>query len=111
MELDLVLCYDRLGEYMKFTKNDVSKLADLSRLDLKEDEKEKFSNQIGDILNYAEKLSELDLKNVDITSQVNGLENIFREDEIKIFENQDLIIDSFPEKDKKSIKVSSVFNK
>ena len=59
---------------------DIEHLAKLSRLKLTDAEKEKFSNQMGTIIEYIEKLSELDTKNVEPTANVLGLSNVFRED-------------------------------
>ena len=39
-----------------------------------------FEKQLSEILNYFEKLKEVDTKNVETTSQVTGLENVTRED-------------------------------
>lgn len=62
-------------------KIDVPHIAKLANLPLKPEEKEKFEKQLSEVLAYVEKLKEVDTKNVDITSQVTGLENVTREDE------------------------------
>jgi aspartyl-tRNA(Asn)/glutamyl-tRNA(Gln) amidotransferase subunit C len=59
---------------------DIEHLAILARLKLTDAEKEKFSNQMGTIIEYIEKLSELDTENVEPTAHVLGLNNVFRED-------------------------------
>ena len=59
---------------------DIEHLAKLSRLKLTDAEKEKFSNQMGTIIEYIEKLSELDTENVEPTANLLGLSNVFRED-------------------------------
>lgn len=62
---------------MKINVPHVAKLANLS---LHHKEIEKFEKQLSEILNYIEKLKEVDTKNVETTSQATGLENITRED-------------------------------
>jgi aspartyl-tRNA(Asn)/glutamyl-tRNA(Gln) amidotransferase subunit C len=62
---------------MKFN---VSKVATLANLSLTPEEEKKFAAQLKDTLSYIEKLEEVDTKDVQITSQVTGLENITRED-------------------------------
>lgn len=62
-------------------KIDVLHVAKLANLPLKPEEKEKFGKQLSEILSYVEKLKEVDTKNIEITSQVTGLENVTREDE------------------------------
>jgi aspartyl-tRNA(Asn)/glutamyl-tRNA(Gln) amidotransferase subunit C len=59
---------------------DIEHLAKLARLKLTDAEKEKFSNQMGTIIEYIEKLGELDTENVEPTANVLGLSNVFRED-------------------------------
>lgn len=61
-------------------KIDVPHIAKLANLPLKPQEIKKFEKQLSEILSYVEKLKEVDTKNVDITSQVTGLENVTRED-------------------------------
>lgn len=61
-------------------KIDVSHVAKLANLPLKPEEKEKFENQLSEILSYVEKLKKVDAKSVETTSQVTGLENVTRED-------------------------------
>lgn len=67
---------------MKLSKSEVEHIAELARLRLTEVEKEKYSEQLSGILNYVEKLSEVDTSQVEPTSQVTGLTNIMRSDEI-----------------------------
>lgn len=62
---------------------DVRHIAKLANLPLKPNEEKKFEKQISEILSYVEKLKEVDTKNVKVTSQVTGLENVAREDEAK----------------------------
>ena len=62
-------------------KIDIGHIAKLANLEIKEEEKEKLQKQLSLILQYVNKLNEVDTKNVEITSQVTGLENVTREDE------------------------------
>ncbi|OGH24882.1 MAG: hypothetical protein A3B47_02095 [Candidatus Levybacteria bacterium RIFCSPLOWO2_01_FULL_39_24] len=61
-------------------KINVPHVAKLANLPLKPEEERKFEKQLSEILNYFEKLKEVDTKNVETTSQVTGLENVTRED-------------------------------
>ena len=64
----------------KITKDEVTKIAKLARIELSEKEKEKFSGQLSEILNYVEQLNQTDTSQVSETSQVTGLEHVYRED-------------------------------
>ncbi len=55
----------------------------LARLELTEEEKKLFSKQIGSIIEYIEKLNELDTTNVDPTSHILPMKNVFRDDKLK----------------------------
>ena len=66
---------------MSITIKDVEHVANLARLDLSEDEKSKFAEQLNAILKYAEKLNELDTEDVPPTSHVLPIANVMREDE------------------------------
>src|SRR4051812_24689971 len=67
----------------KLTREDVLKLAQLARLDLSEAEVEEFSQELSEILQYVEQLSDVDVKGLKPTNQVTGLTNVTRDDEVK----------------------------
>lgn len=64
-------------------REEVLHVAKLARLDLTEAEVDKFSSQLSGVLDLFKKIDDVELDNVAETSQVNGLENITRVDEIK----------------------------
>ena len=64
----------------KLTKDDVLKLARLSRLTLTDEEIDQFVGEISAILQYVEQLSTVDLSTYEPTSQVTGLVNVTRPD-------------------------------
>jgi aspartyl-tRNA(Asn)/glutamyl-tRNA(Gln) amidotransferase subunit C len=68
---------------MAITKTDVEKIAKLAKLKFSEDEKEKLTEELAQIIAYIEKLNELDLENVAPTSQVLDLKNVMRVDEVR----------------------------
>ena len=62
-------------------REQVLHVARLARLRLTEDEVERMSSELSSILDHIEKISELDLENVEPTSHVVGVENVLRADE------------------------------
>lgn len=66
----------------KITREEVLKLAKLSKLYLSEAEIEKFQKELSDILGYVDQLSAVDTTGLIETSQVTGLENVARKDEL-----------------------------
>lgn len=65
---------------MKITKEEIEHIAMLARLSLSENEKELFRSQLSNILDYIEKLNELDTKEIEPTSHVLSLSNVMRDD-------------------------------
>jgi aspartyl-tRNA(Asn)/glutamyl-tRNA(Gln) amidotransferase subunit C len=66
----------------KLSRSDVLKLARLSRLKLIDEEVEKFRGELSEILEYVEVLNKVDTSGLEPTSQVTGLKNVMRKDEI-----------------------------
>lgn len=64
----------------KIDKEEVRYIAHLARLNLTDEEEEKFTRQLGEILAYMDKLRELDTRDVPPTSHVLPTKNVFRED-------------------------------
>ncbi|SFL38817.1 Asp-tRNA(Asn)/Glu-tRNA(Gln) amidotransferase subunit GatC [Halanaerobium salsuginis] len=63
-------------------KKDVEYAAGLAQLKLTESEKEKYTEQIGQILNYVDKLGELDTEGVVPTAYTVPMKNVLREDKV-----------------------------
>lgn len=65
---------------MHITVQDVEHIAHLANLTLTEEEKAAYTRQLGEILEYVEKLDELDTSDVEPLSHVMEVTNAFRED-------------------------------
>ena len=61
-------------------KIDIEYVAKLARIALSEEEKAKFSEQLGSVLGYIEKLEELDTEGVEPTAHPHPMENVWQED-------------------------------
>ncbi|OPY90833.1 MAG: Glutamyl-tRNA(Gln) amidotransferase subunit C [Syntrophus sp. PtaU1.Bin208] len=68
---------------MKITKEEVTYVAHLARLEFSETEKEMFTGQLNDILLYMDKLNEVDTAGVEPLSHAISLNNAFREDKVQ----------------------------
>jgi aspartyl-tRNA(Asn)/glutamyl-tRNA(Gln) amidotransferase subunit C len=66
----------------KLSRDDVKKLAQLSRLALTDEELDEFAVEISDILTYVEQLQSVDIDGLQPTNQVTGLTNVTRADEL-----------------------------
>jgi aspartyl-tRNA(Asn)/glutamyl-tRNA(Gln) amidotransferase subunit C len=67
----------------KLTRDDVLKLAALSKLRLSEAEIDRLRSELTQILSYVEMLDDVDTLGLEPTYQVTGLKNITRSDEVK----------------------------
>lgn len=93
----------------KLSRDDVLKLARLSRLRLSDDEIKQFQAEISEILGYVEQLSSVDTKGLEPTTQVTGLTNVMRRDEVIDYETtQDALLKNAPAVEKKQFKVKRV---
>ena len=66
---------------MPITRDQVLHVARLARLDLREDEVDRLTNELGAILEAVSKVAELDLANVPPTSHPLDLVNVWADDE------------------------------
>ncbi|NPV58236.1 MAG: Asp-tRNA(Asn)/Glu-tRNA(Gln) amidotransferase subunit GatC [Actinobacteria bacterium] len=64
-------------------KKDVEYVAWLARLELSEEEIERFTRQLGQVLEHAEKIKSLDTSEIRPTSHPLPLKNVMREDLVK----------------------------
>lgn len=79
MQVPCILGYNKV--YMStMSTDDVRKLAQLSNIQLGDEEAELLKVDIANILTYIDMLGELDTTGVEPTYQVNDLSNIFRGD-------------------------------
>lgn len=77
----------------KLSREDILKLARLSRLQLTDDEITQFGDEIGALLEYVTMLHDADVEGIEPTYQVTGLKDVMRPDEIVNYgpSNEDLL--------------------
>ncbi|HNX68187.1 MAG TPA: Asp-tRNA(Asn)/Glu-tRNA(Gln) amidotransferase subunit GatC [Candidatus Omnitrophota bacterium] len=86
----------------------IDKVAELARLNLKPEEKEKLARELGAILDYVKKLDKLDTKYVEPTSHVLDLENVYRKDEAKVSNAAEQALEHAPHADGRFFKVPKI---
>lgn len=88
------------------TRDDILKLARLSRLKLTDAEVTEFQKEISAILGYVQQLDKVDTTGLKPTYQVTGLKNVARKDELIDYGvTQDELLKNVPARDKAYIKV------
>lgn len=77
----------------------------LAKLELSEEEKEQAKKDMGSMLDYIDKLNELDTTNVEPMSHVFPVNNVFREDVVENGDDRENILKNAPEEKDGSFKV------
>jgi aspartyl-tRNA(Asn)/glutamyl-tRNA(Gln) amidotransferase subunit C len=95
---------------MSLSRKDVEKIASLARLELSEDEKILYQEQLSAILAYAERLNELDLQDVPPTASAVPLKNVLREDEIRPSLALEDTLFNAPDADQDQFRIQPVFD-
>lgn len=89
-------------------KKEVEHIAQLARIELTEDEKEKFAKELGAIIEYVQELDSAPTENIEPIDQISGLDNITREDEITPSISNEKVLQNAPEKEDGFFKVKKI---
>jgi aspartyl-tRNA(Asn)/glutamyl-tRNA(Gln) amidotransferase subunit C len=95
----------------KLTEEEVRHVAKLAKLELGADEIEKFQKQLSEILDYVALLNEVETGKVEPTSQVTGLENVFRKDKVEKSLSQEEALFGAKNKQQGRFKVKAILEK
>ena len=88
--------------------DEVKYVANLARLAITEEEAEELTNDLDAIISFAEELNELDTENVEPTSHVLDMKNIFREDVSKPGLPVEEVLKNAPDHENGQIKVPAI---
>jgi aspartyl-tRNA(Asn)/glutamyl-tRNA(Gln) amidotransferase subunit C len=95
-------------EKQHLTKKDVEHVAWLAHIELCEEEKELFTEQFNEILEYFKKIEEIDTETVEPTYHVLDLKNVTRKDEILPSLSTEEALKMAPRKEKKFFKAPRI---
>lgn len=95
---------------MKISREEILHIANLADLELNESEIEKYALHLQDILNFANIVNNAPVENLDITIGANEKKNVFRKDEIKVFEDNEALLQNAPSKEQNMFKIPKVIN-
>lgn len=102
----------------KINNKQVEKVAELAKIKISLKQKEKYTEDLSKILDYVEVFEKVDTKDVKETSQVTGLVNVYRNDEVmnewkvsdKVDENTEKLLSNAKARKGDFIKVKQVLN-
>lgn len=96
---------------MSVDNNTVDKIAELAKLQFNDTAKEEIKADLNKMLDFVDKLSELDTENVEPLIYMLDEEQVMREDEVKGQVSQQDALKNAPDKDSDYIKVPKVIKK
>ncbi len=67
-------------DHMKINENQITKVSNLARLELNNEEKSEFTRQLSDIISYVEKINELDTDSIKPADHIEDSKNVMRKD-------------------------------
>jgi aspartyl-tRNA(Asn)/glutamyl-tRNA(Gln) amidotransferase subunit C len=95
-------------ENMQVSKEEILHIANLAHLEIEEKEIDNYLSNLQDILNFANIVNNAPVENLDITIGANEAKNIFRKDEIQVFEDNESLLQNAVEKEQNMFKIPKV---
>ncbi|HEY9872868.1 MAG TPA: Asp-tRNA(Asn)/Glu-tRNA(Gln) amidotransferase subunit GatC [Candidatus Obscuribacterales bacterium] len=91
-------------------REQVRKVALLARLQITPEEEEQLTAQLGNILEYFEQLSELDVSNVKPTTRAIDVSNVTRPDEMQAYLDRESLLKEAPDQEGDFFKVPQILS-
>ena len=95
---------------MTVSKEEILHIANLAYLNLEENEVGKYLENLEEILNFANIVNNAPVENVDITIGANEAKNVFRKDEIEVFEDNESLLQNAINPEQNMFKIPKVIN-
>ena len=95
---------------MKVSKEEILHIANLAQLTLEDSEIEEYMLHLQNILNFANIVNNAPVDGLDVTIGANEAKNVFRKDEVKKFEDVDILLQNAPTQDRHMFKIPKVLN-
>ncbi|MCI8471450.1 MAG: Asp-tRNA(Asn)/Glu-tRNA(Gln) amidotransferase subunit GatC [Clostridia bacterium] len=93
---------------MQVSKEEILHIANLAQLNLEDNEIDNYITNLEDILNFANIVNNAPVENLDITIGSNEAKNVFRKDEIKVFEDNESLLQNTSQKEQNMFKIPKV---
>ena len=95
---------------MQVSREEILHIANLANLSLEEDKIDTYLLHLQDILNFANIVNNAPVEGLDITIGANEKKNVFRKDEIEVFEDNEALLQNAPSKEQHMFKIPKVIN-
>lgn len=93
---------------MKLSREEVQRVAVLARLRLTPEEQSSLTDELDRILDYMDKLNQLDTAEVELFSHAADITNTLREDQVTNRPNADALLANAPDRDGTFFKVPKI---
>lgn len=93
---------------MSLSREDVAKVALLARLQLADDELDRMTAQLGQIVDYVEQLQQVDTDHVQPLAHAVELTNVFKDDEVRPSLDRAAALANAPKHDEECYRVPAV---
>lgn len=90
------------------SKEELLHIAKLADLNLKDEEVDKYLDNLKEILNFANVVNNANVDGLDITIGANEKKNVFRKDEVIVFEDNEALLANAPEQERNMFKIPKV---
>lgn len=93
---------------MPLSRDQVEHVAHLARVGVTEEDIERFSHQLSDVLDYFERLDRVDIEGVPPTSHTLPLHNVMREDETEPSYSVEDVLANAPNQEERRFRVRAI---
>ena len=93
---------------MQVSKEELLHIANLAKLELKDSEVEDYLKNLDNILEFSKIINNAPTDDLDITIGANAAKNVFRKDEVKVFEDREALLQNAPVKESNMFKVPKI---
>ena len=93
---------------MKVSKEELLHIANLAQLELKENEIDKYLVNLEEILDFANIVNNAPVEGLDVTIGANEAKNVFRKDEVEVFEDNEALLQNAVSKELNMFKIPKV---
>ena len=93
---------------MQVSKEELLHIANLAKLELKDSEVEDYLKNLDNILEFSKIINNAPTDDLDITIGANTAKNVFRKDEVKVFEDNEALLKNAPTQESNMFKIPKV---
>ncbi len=95
---------------MQVSKEEMLHIANLANLTIEENEVQQYLDNLQQILDFANVVNNANTENLDITIGANEAKNVFRKDEVELFEDNQALLKNAPSEEQNMFKIPKVIN-